>query len=63
VYGNTAKQYVIPKAEIERCAMDQVDQIVLAIDGACSDGRTADKQAPRRTVEGYIRTCVSRRPR
>lgn len=63
VNGNRARQFQIPPAQIERCAMGKLEAIVHDIDDACSDGRTADKQAPRRTVDTYIRSCVSNRPR
>ena len=63
VYGNTAQKYNVPKPQIERCAMGKVDSIVLDIDDTCSDRKTGDKQAPRRTVNRYIKSCVSNRPR
>lgn len=63
IYGNAAQRYSIPKPQIERCVMGKLDAITLDIDDACSDSRTADKQAPRRTIDTHIRSCVSNRPR
>ena len=63
VYGNSARKYNVPKPQIERCALGWLDRIVLDIDDACSDRRTANKQAPRRTVHKYILSCVNSRNR
>jgi hypothetical protein len=63
IYGNAAQRYSIPKPEIERCAMGKLEAITLEIDDVCSDARTADKQAPRRTILSHIRGCVGERPR
>ncbi len=58
VYGNRAQKYNVPKPQIERCTLAKLESITLDIDDACSDSRTADKQAPRRIVLTHIRSCV-----
>ena len=58
VAGSGGRSRQIDRAAVARCMHDQAREIEFAIDGTCSDPRTAGMQGVNRTFKDFIWSCV-----